>query len=323
VPAASTSQAGVVQLAGSIGATVASENDKAASEKAVRDAINALDVDDLVNSASGGAGKTLATLSEADGKISATFQDIEITTSQISDLSTALSAKADKVTGALSGNFAGLDTNGNLTDSGKKASDFKTVQTAVSDPTVPSTGTTDSLSFIDTISQDTNGVITATKKNVKVADTYSGTGTDPVNGKAVKAAIDALAAEVTSSDGTNVQVKVTEAGGKVTAVNITTDNSIGGVKLDGAANALTPAGNNNEVTIPNAVATGTTGATNGLMTADDKAKLNGIAAGAQVNVIESVKANGTALTIDADKAVNIPEAGSSTYGVVTVTTIEL
>lgn len=35
-----------------------------------------------------------------------------------------LSGKADKVTGATSGNFAGLDANGNLTDSGKKGSDF-------------------------------------------------------------------------------------------------------------------------------------------------------------------------------------------------------
>ena len=36
------------------------------------------------------------------------------------------SGKADKVTGATSGNFAGLDANGNLTDSGSKASDFLT-----------------------------------------------------------------------------------------------------------------------------------------------------------------------------------------------------
>lgn len=35
-----------------------------------------------------------------------------------------ISGKADKVTGATSGNFAGLDANGNLVDSGKKASDF-------------------------------------------------------------------------------------------------------------------------------------------------------------------------------------------------------
>ena len=38
----------------------------------------------------------------------------------------ALNNKADKVANATSGNFAGLDANGNLTDSGKKASDFAT-----------------------------------------------------------------------------------------------------------------------------------------------------------------------------------------------------
>jgi len=37
-----------------------------------------------------------------------------------------ITGKADKVTGATSGNFAGLDSNGNLVDSGKKASDFLT-----------------------------------------------------------------------------------------------------------------------------------------------------------------------------------------------------
>ena len=37
-----------------------------------------------------------------------------------------VSAKADKVTSATSGNFAGLDASGNLTDSGKKAADFAT-----------------------------------------------------------------------------------------------------------------------------------------------------------------------------------------------------
>ena len=36
------------------------------------------------------------------------------------------SGKADKVSGATNGNFAGLDANGNLTDSGKKAADFAT-----------------------------------------------------------------------------------------------------------------------------------------------------------------------------------------------------
>ena len=42
----------------------------------------------------------------------------------------------------------------------------------------------------------------------------------------------------------------------------------------------------------------------GVMSASDKAKLDGIAAGAQVNVIESVKVNGTALSVSG-KSVNI------------------
>lgn len=48
-----------------------------------------------------------------------------------------------------------------------------------------------------------------------------------------------------------------------------------------------------------------TTSTHGLMSAADKTKLNGVATGAQVNKIESVKENGTALTIDSSKAVNV------------------
>mgnify|MGYP000726040276 CR=1 FL=1 len=40
-------------------------------------------------------------------------------------------------------------------------------------------------------------------------------------------------------------------------------------------------------------------------TTAEKTKLNGVSAGAQVNKIESVKVNGTALTIDSSKAVNV------------------
>lgn len=41
-----------------------------------------------------------------------------------SDVNANLAKKADKVANAINGHFAGLDANGNLTDSGKKASDF-------------------------------------------------------------------------------------------------------------------------------------------------------------------------------------------------------
>ena len=84
-----------------------------------------------------------------------------------------ISGKADKVASATEGNFAGLDSNGNLVDSGSKASDFqaagdyKTTQTAVTDPTAGSA--TDTLNFIATISQNANGEITATKQPVRSA----------------------------------------------------------------------------------------------------------------------------------------------------------
>ncbi len=58
--------------------------------KAIKNAIDGLDV----SSISGfGAGKTLSALSETDGKISATFQDISITSSQITDIGTTIDNK--------------------------------------------------------------------------------------------------------------------------------------------------------------------------------------------------------------------------------------
>lgn len=75
----------------------------------------------------------------------------------------SLEGKADKVQGGTTGNLAALDAEGNLTDSGSKVSDFKTKQTAVSDPSASGTG----LAFIDSISQNANGEITTHKKSVQ------------------------------------------------------------------------------------------------------------------------------------------------------------
>ena len=61
---------------------------------------------------------------------SSTFEMTGDTSTDLSDyytkseVNTALGNKADKVSGAVSGNFPGLDANGNLIDSGNKASDF-------------------------------------------------------------------------------------------------------------------------------------------------------------------------------------------------------
>ena len=69
--------------------TYSATANKIASVATVTGAINALDVTNITGF---GAGKTLATLKEEDGKISATFQDISITESQIKDFGTYVPA---------------------------------------------------------------------------------------------------------------------------------------------------------------------------------------------------------------------------------------
>ena len=142
IRSASTSQTGVVQLAGSIGATVSSENNKAASEKAVRDAINALDS----NATSTDGTNVQVKVTLADGKVSAvnvTTDNTENKNNKVTSWSstttdthypseklvkTSLDGKADKVSGATAGNFAALDANGNLTDSGKNESNLSVLE---------------------------------------------------------------------------------------------------------------------------------------------------------------------------------------------------
>lgn len=142
IQSATTSQQGVVQLAGSIGATVASENNKGASEKAVRDAINALDAEKTSTDGT----NVQVKVTEADGKISGvsiTTDNTENKNNKVASWSAtttdthypseklvkdSLDGKADKVSGATAGNFAALDANGNLTDSGKNESNLSVLE---------------------------------------------------------------------------------------------------------------------------------------------------------------------------------------------------
>ena len=240
VPNASTSAKGAVQLAGSIGATVASENNKAATEKAVRDAINALDS----NKTSTDGTNVQVKVTETDGKISA----VNITADNTENKNNKVTAWSGTTTDAhypseklvkssLDGKASSTHTHGNITNDGKIGSTANlvvvtgtsgvvtTADLTTASPTVPTSGTTTSLEFIDTVGQDSKGKISATKKAVPVDSTYSSTGTNPVNGKAIAAAIGGLDSNKTSTDGVNVQVKVTETDGKISAVNVTTDNT--------------------------------------------------------------------------------------------------
>ena len=52
--------------------------------------------------------------------------DLSYTGANVNSTLAAVGGKADKVSSATNGHFAGLDSSGNLTDSGKAASDFAT-----------------------------------------------------------------------------------------------------------------------------------------------------------------------------------------------------
>lgn len=62
--------------------------------------------------------------------------------------------------------------------------------------------------------------------NVKTLTVFDVDGAGADVDKKIKTAIEALDAEIPSSGGKNVQVKVTETDGKIAAVNITTDNTV-------------------------------------------------------------------------------------------------
>ena len=145
--------------------------------------------------------------------------------------------------------------NGNTYDI--KDSEAKRKQTAVNDPTASGTA----VEFIDSISQDVEGVITPTKKIVATVTT----STDGLMSATDKIKLDGVEA--------NAQV-----------------NSITGVK--GAAENSYRTGNINltpaDLGIPSSNATRFT---NGFMSSIDKIKLDGVEANAQVNSIIGVKGN--------------------------------
>ena len=79
-------------------------------------------------------------------------------------VNTKIGGKADKVTSATSGDFAGLDANGNLTDSGKKASDFATsAQGTKADSAIQSVNVEGTA-----LTPDTNKAVNITKSSLSL-----------------------------------------------------------------------------------------------------------------------------------------------------------
>lgn len=96
--------------------TYNASTNKAATVSTVTGAIGALDVPASgTGSISGfGAGKTLASLTETDGKVAATFQSISITKSQVSDFPSLGTAAAADVAASIASGSGDLATSGQV-----------------------------------------------------------------------------------------------------------------------------------------------------------------------------------------------------------------
>lgn len=226
--------------------------------------------------------------------------------------STTISSKTVNIPAATASTGGAGGTSGVMTPSDKEKLDGL-VSNVQSDWNAASGSAAEILNkpTIPTVDQTYDGTSTNAQSGVAVASAISEIDEVPTvgsndNGKVLKASysggvgsfswqLESGGTTYTAGDGIDISAQDVISA-KVDGTSITVNashelttsaeaNVIEGVKLDGAASVLTPDASKN-VTIPNAVATGETGATNGLMTADDKKSL-GTAVQCKVNPTES------------------------------------
>ena len=181
--------------------------------KGVASAIGTLDVASV-----GGSGKYITTISETDGKISATASTADTTvTSGSSNLITS---------GAVYTAIANLDV-ASVGGSSKYLISISETDGKIS----ATTETKDTV-----VTQNSNNLITSgavytvinnlgTSASKDTTDTYSSTGTDPITGKGVAAAISTL--DVSSIGGSDKYLTtISETDGKISATAVTADVAV-------------------------------------------------------------------------------------------------
>ena len=137
-------------------ATSSSTDSTVPTTKAVWSTIATLDGN--LNSTTPSASKTLTAFSQTDGKVSATFGDISITKSQVSDFSHAHGNITNDGKVGTSADYALYTTTGGSVTAGSLA---------VTAPTADGTAT----AFISSVSQNSKGQISASKANLPTATT--------------------------------------------------------------------------------------------------------------------------------------------------------
>lgn len=301
IQTASTSQKGVVELQDSIGASEI-EDRKAATPKAVRDAINALDV----TAVTVGADKTLVSIGEVDGKIQTEAVAIQIAESQVTGLETALGNIATSAA-TLDGK---IDTVSNNLETSAATLDAKI--TAVSgavdniiedlDANVNSTGGVNVSANI----VETNGKITSltlVDNSVNATDIQNainaldfGPYAIPASGTITSISETNGVISVTSGDILISSAQISDLGNvlgnyktKQTAVSDPTADGTGITFIDSASQDA-----NGVITLHKKTVQSASSTQAGLMSAEDFIKLDGISSGANKVLVD---ANGV-LTID-------------------------
>ena len=361
-----TSQKGVVLLEDSYTST---STTTAATPNAVKAAYDLADgkqdpitFDGEYNATSNKAA-TQSTVSNAIAALDATATSTDGTNVQVQV------TQADGVITAVNitdNTAASNHVHGNITNDGKIGStaDLAVVTTTGGEVTTADMTTAspvasgNGLEFIDTVTQDSKGKISATKKTVQDAST-SQKGVVQLQGaigatetsdataatpKAVRDAIDALDATVASAGDTGVTpnfgLSVTEADGKITGVTVTSDNTENkNNKVTSWTSTTTNTNYPSEKLVKDSLdgkanlcvpaATGnlaTLSATGDLV--DSTKSVSDFATAAQGakadSAVQGVTVNGTPVVDTDTKVAAIPAASTDgVYGVVTYTTIEL
>lgn len=274
-----------------------------ATGSAIKEAIDALDA--TVDSTHQGE-KVLVTVTETNGLLNSVVVDDSnaATAAQGAKADTAIQTVSVLDNGDQSSHILVPDANNGVT---VDLSDYKRKQDPVVNPTAQGT----SLTFIDTISQDDEGVITPTRKSVTVDGDYIVDGTNPASGTAITNALHTLEATVDSTGGTNVGVQVVETNGIITGVNVS-DSSINANDLNSAINALdanvdSTGGTNVAVQVVEA-----DGVITGVTVSDNTVNPTDLA-----NAIDALDA-----TVDSTGGVNVNVQVVETNGVITGVTVD-
>lgn len=247
----------------------------------------------LKNEDAAETGKFVTAVHETDGIVSVDRAALKasdipsLTHDKISDWDTELAKKQDSLTIADDYNAA---TNPVATK--------KTVTDAVA-------GLSGAMHFIGQSTTDP----TSTEGPTIDGEAYTGTAGDVVTYGTKEYVKDKSGAWVLLGDEGSYAVK-----GAISNADIAADAAIAQSKIAGLPDALT-----NRYTKEDADGKFVAKETGKSLVSDTLiTKLEGIATGAQVNVIEAIKVNGTELTPDASKNVDIPAATAAAFGVVKV-----